>query len=106
MEQDPGRLMHERPAPLTRVVERLRKNRLIPVIVIDNAGKAVALARALEEAGLPCAEITFRTPRALEAIEKISAECPSVLVGAGTILTARQAAGARGAGGKIGVAAR
>jgi 2-dehydro-3-deoxyphosphogluconate aldolase/(4S)-4-hydroxy-2-oxoglutarate aldolase len=104
MEQDPGRLMHKRPAPLTRVVERLRKNRLIPVIVIDDAGKAVALARALEEAGLPCAEITFRTPRALEAIEKISKECPNVLVGAGTVLTARQAADAHSAGAKFVVA--
>jgi 2-dehydro-3-deoxyphosphogluconate aldolase / (4S)-4-hydroxy-2-oxoglutarate aldolase len=86
------------------VVETFRKNRLIPVIVIDDVKQAVPLARALEEGGLPCAEITFRTPRALEALEKISAECPGVLVGAGTILTARQAADARSAGAKFVVA--
>jgi 2-dehydro-3-deoxyphosphogluconate aldolase/(4S)-4-hydroxy-2-oxoglutarate aldolase len=86
------------------VVEIFRKNRLIPVIVIDDVKHAVPLAHALEEGGLPCAEITFRTPRALEALEKISAECPSVLVGAGTILTPRQAADARSAGAKFIVA--
>ena len=86
------------------VVEIFRKNRLIPVIVIDDARQAVPLARALEEGGLPCAEITFRTPRALEALEKISTECPSVLVGAGTVLTPRQAADACSTGAKFFVA--
>lgn len=89
---------------MTAVVERLRKNRLIPVIVIDDPRQAVPLARALEEGGLPCAEITFRTPRALEALEKISAECPNVLVGAGTVLTPAQAADAHHAGAKFVVA--
>ena len=87
-----------------RIVGTFRKNRLIPVIVIDDVKQAVPLARALEEGGVPCAEITFRTPRALEALEKISAECPSVLVGAGTVLTPRQAADARSAGAKFVVA--
>ena len=86
------------------VVERFRKSRLIPVIVIDDPQHAVPLARALEEGGLPCAEITFRTPRALEALEKISTECPNVLVGAGTVLTPMQAADARKAGAKFVVA--
>jgi 2-dehydro-3-deoxyphosphogluconate aldolase/(4S)-4-hydroxy-2-oxoglutarate aldolase len=86
------------------VVERFRKTRLIPVIVIDDPQHAVPLARALEEGGLPCAEITFRTPRALEALEKISTECPNVLVGAGTVLTPMQAADARKAGAKFVVA--
>jgi 2-dehydro-3-deoxyphosphogluconate aldolase/(4S)-4-hydroxy-2-oxoglutarate aldolase len=86
------------------VVESFRRNRLIPVIVIDDVQQAVPLARALEEAGLPCAEITFRTPAALGALEKISTECPNVLVGAGTVLTPKQAADARKAGAKFVVA--
>jgi 2-dehydro-3-deoxyphosphogluconate aldolase/(4S)-4-hydroxy-2-oxoglutarate aldolase len=89
---------------LKSVVESFRKSRLIPVIVIDDPRHAVPLARALEEGGLPCAEITFRTPRALEALEKISTECPNVLVGAGTVLTPMQAADARRAGAKFVVA--
>jgi 2-dehydro-3-deoxyphosphogluconate aldolase/(4S)-4-hydroxy-2-oxoglutarate aldolase len=87
-----------------RVVEIFRKNRLIPVIVIEDPRQAVPLARALEEGGLPCAEITLRTPRALEALEKIATECPNVLVGAGTVLTPSQAADACSAGAKFVVA--
>ena len=34
---------------------------IIPVIAIDDADKAVPLARALARGGLPAAEITFRT---------------------------------------------
>ncbi|MDB4869600.1 MAG: 2-dehydro-3-deoxyphosphogluconate aldolase/4-hydroxy-2-oxoglutarate aldolase [Gemmatimonadales bacterium] len=83
------------------VVASFRKNRLIPVIVIADPRQAVPLAQALEEGGLPCAEITFRTPRALEALEKISTECPNVLVGAGTVLTPVQAADAVRAGAKF-----
>jgi len=86
------------------VIDTFRRNRLIPVIVIDDVQHAVPLARALEEAGLPCAEITFRTPSALKALEKISTECPNVLVGAGTVLTPKQAGDARAAGAKFVVA--
>ena len=34
---------------------------VIPVIAIDDAEKAVPLARALLAGGLPAAEVTFRT---------------------------------------------
>ncbi len=85
-------------------LSRLRRLRLIPVIVIDDPERAVPLARALEAGGVPCAEITFRTPGALESLRRISAECPDVLVGAGTVLNAQQAASARSAGAKFMVA--
>jgi 2-dehydro-3-deoxyphosphogluconate aldolase / (4S)-4-hydroxy-2-oxoglutarate aldolase len=81
-------------APLSR----LRRIRLVPVIVIDDPDNAVPLARALEAGGLPCAEITFRTPCAAEALRRIRDECPDVLAGAGTVLTPAQAAEARRAG--------
>jgi len=91
-------------ASMRGVVERLRENRLLPVIVIDDPANGVPLARALEEGGLPCVEITLRTARALQAIEKISAECPTVFAGAGTVLTPQQAADALSAGAKFIVA--
>lgn len=91
-------------ARVQSVVERLRTNRLVPVIVIDDVAHAVPLARSLEEGGLPCVEITFRTARALEALERIASECPNVLVGAGTVLTPEQAADASSAGAKFVVA--
>lgn len=80
------------------VLSRLRALRIIPVIVIDEASDAVPLAAALIEGGLPCAEVTFRTPAAAESIRRIAGECPGMLVGAGTVLTPHQAARAREAG--------
>jgi 2-dehydro-3-deoxyphosphogluconate aldolase / (4S)-4-hydroxy-2-oxoglutarate aldolase len=86
------------------VLSQLRAFRIVPVIVIDDAVDAVPLAAALTAGGLPCAEVTFRTPNAAEAIRRIAAECPSMLVGAGTVLTPAQAARARDAGARFVVA--
>lgn len=79
-------------------LNRLRELRVVPVIVIDDADDAIPLAAALAEGGLPCVEITFRTPAAAEAIERIVAEYPDFLVGAGTVLTLQQVDQARAAG--------
>jgi 2-dehydro-3-deoxyphosphogluconate aldolase / (4S)-4-hydroxy-2-oxoglutarate aldolase len=83
---------------LTRDLRRLR---IVPVIVIDDAKNALPLADALIAGGLPCAEITFRTAGAADALRCIAAERPDMLVGAGTVLTAEQAATARDAGAKF-----
>ena len=83
---------------------RLRAIRIVPVIVIDDPDDAVPLARALADGGLPCAEITFRTPRAGEALRRITAEAPDLFVGAGTVLTPEQAGQARSAGAQFMVA--
>ena len=74
---------------------------IIPVVAIDDADKAVPLAKALRDGGLPAAEITFRTAAAEEAIRRITAECPDVLVGAGTVLTKEQCDRAIAAGAKF-----
>jgi len=87
-----------------RAIERFAALRIIPVIVIDDPDDAVPLARALCDGGLPCAEITLRTPRALESLRRIAAEMPDMFVGAGTVLTPAQAAAARDAGAKFVVA--
>lgn len=71
---------------------------IIPVVAIDDAQKAVPLAKALAKGGLPAAEITFRTEAAEEAIRLIAKECPDVLIGAGTVLTKEQADRAIAAG--------
>jgi 2-dehydro-3-deoxyphosphogluconate aldolase/(4S)-4-hydroxy-2-oxoglutarate aldolase len=86
------------------VLRQIRALRIIPVIVIDDAADAVPLAAALSDGGLPCAEITFRTPNAAEAIRRIVAEYPGMLVGAGTVLTPQQAMRAREAGARFIVA--
>ncbi len=74
---------------------------IIPVVAIDDADKAVPLAKALRDGGLPAAEITFRTAAAEESIRRITEECPDVLVGAGTVLTKEQADRAVAAGAKF-----
>lgn len=89
---------------MSEILERLRRTRVVPVIVIDDAADAVPLARALLEGGLPCAEVTFRTSAAAEAIRRMAGEVPDMLVGAGTVLTPEQAADAERAGARFVVA--
>ena len=73
--------------------------RVMPVIVIDKASDAVALGNALLEGGIKTAEVTLRTPEALEAIEAMAKACPDLLVGAGTVMSAENAVRVRDAGG-------
>lgn len=70
---------------------------VIPVIVVDDLDHAVPLAEALVEGGLPVLEVTLRTPCALDAIRAMAA-VPGARVGAGTVLSAHDAANAKAAG--------
>jgi 2-dehydro-3-deoxyphosphogluconate aldolase/(4S)-4-hydroxy-2-oxoglutarate aldolase len=78
--------------------QALRRWRIIPVIVIDDAKNALPLASALLDGGIPIAEITMRTPVALDALRRITQEQPEMFAGAGTVLNVRQAEQARKAG--------
>ena len=80
------------------ITKALRRWRIIPVIVIDDAKNAIPLASALLSGGLPIAEITLRTPVALEVLRRITGEHPEMFAGAGTVLNVRQAEQARKAG--------
>jgi len=86
------------------IAKKLKLIGLVPVIKLDDVEKAVPLARALADGGIPCAEITFRTAQAEESIKRITAELPGMLVGAGTVLTVDQADRALAAGAKFAVA--
>ena len=70
---------------MNEVLHTLSKIGIVPVIAIDDAKKAVPLAKALVAGGLPAAEVTFRTAAAEEAIRAIAAEVPEMVVGAGTV---------------------
>lgn len=83
------------------ILEQIYRIGVIPVIAIDDASKAVPLARALVAGGLPAAEVTFRTAAAQEAMEAITAQVPEMLVGAGTVLTHDQVDRALAAGAKF-----
>lgn len=80
------------------VLQRIYEVGIVPVIAIDDAKKAVPLAKALVRGGLAAAEVTFRTAAAEEAIRAIKAEVPEMLLGAGTVLTKEQADRAIAAG--------
>ncbi|MEU9119353.1 bifunctional 4-hydroxy-2-oxoglutarate aldolase/2-dehydro-3-deoxy-phosphogluconate aldolase [Streptomyces sp. NPDC048506] len=71
---------------------------VLPVVVLDDAGDAVPLARALVAGGLRAIEVTLRTPAALDALRAIAEEVPGAVVGAGTVLTPEQVAAAGAAG--------
>jgi 2-dehydro-3-deoxyphosphogluconate aldolase/(4S)-4-hydroxy-2-oxoglutarate aldolase len=71
---------------------------VIPVVVVQDAADAVPIARALVDGGLPIIELTLRTPPAMESIERIAAEVPDILVGAGTIVDTDQPKRAAAAG--------
>lgn len=62
--------------------------RLIPVVTIDDAARAVGVAEALAEAGIRAIEVTLRTPAAWEAIERIVSARSTIEVGVGTVLSA------------------
>ena len=73
------------------MLEQLDKSPVVPVVVIDDAEKAVPLAEALVAGGLPVIEVTMRTAAATDAIAAISANVPDAVIGAGTVLSAEHA---------------
>lgn len=72
------------------IYDSFSKIGIVPVVVLNDAKDAYKLGEALMEGGLPCAEVTFRTEAAKEAIKIMSKEYPEMLVGAGTVLTIKQ----------------
>jgi 2-dehydro-3-deoxyphosphogluconate aldolase/(4S)-4-hydroxy-2-oxoglutarate aldolase len=69
------------------ILTRLSLARVLPVVVVEKREVSVQLADALLDGGLPLVEITFRTAVAPEVIREIARSRPSLLVGAGTVLT-------------------
>ena len=70
---------------MTRIEHIMRAAPVIPVLVIEDAAHAVAIATALVAGGLPVLEVTLRTASALEVIRAMK-QVPGAIVGAGTVL--------------------
>ena len=83
------------------IEEKMHEVGIVPVVVIENAEDAVPLAKALLDGGVCFMEITLRTACAGEAISKVAAEVPDMIVGAGTVLNKEQAKSAIDAGAKF-----
>jgi len=71
------------------IQNRIKALRIIPVVIIDDAANAGSLAESLLKGGLPCAEVTFRTKAASDAIRKLT-QYKEILLGAGTVLSVDQ----------------
>ena len=76
---------------MSGVLERLSQYGVVPVVVIKRSEDAYPLAQALINGGLKCAEVTFRTDAAADAIKAMTDSFPDMLVGAGTVLSISQA---------------
>ncbi|ESQ88622.1 ketohydroxyglutarate aldolase [Asticcacaulis sp. AC460] len=74
---------------------------VLPVMVIPSLDQALPLADALLKGGIRALEITLRTDCALDAIKLIAKERPDAVVGAGTVLTPKDAEKAAKAGAKF-----
>ena len=86
---------------MNQILEEISNIGVVPVVAIDHKDDAAPLADALTKGGLPCAEVTFRTPAAEESIRIMADQFPDMLLGAGTVLTTEQADRAIAAGAKF-----
>ena len=77
--------------------------RIVPVVVLDEADVAVPLAGTLLEAGIGAIEVTLRTPAAVDAIGRIARDVPDIVVGAGSLRTPAQVRAVRDSGARFGV---
>jgi 2-dehydro-3-deoxyphosphogluconate aldolase/(4S)-4-hydroxy-2-oxoglutarate aldolase len=72
------------------LLEVLKLQPVVPVLVVDDVNSAVLLARALVAGGLRAIEVTLRTPAGLDAIRAVADQVEGAVPGAGTVLDAAQ----------------
>ncbi len=78
--------------------------RIMAVVSIDHEPDAVPLLNALVAGGVRVIEVALRTPAALSALAAMKQLAPEILVGAGTVITLRQADAAKAAGASFALA--
>ena len=83
---------------------QLRGVGMVPVLTVDDPGRAADLARALVAGGLTALEVTLRTPAALACVRAMIAAAPGALIGVGTVREPAQAEAALAAGARFLVA--
>ena len=67
---------------MNKIYEEFFKIGIVPVVALKDASDAEPLAKALRDGGLPCAEVTFRTEAAQDAIRSMTEKFPDMLIGA------------------------
>ncbi|QSX32131.1 bifunctional 4-hydroxy-2-oxoglutarate aldolase/2-dehydro-3-deoxy-phosphogluconate aldolase [Shewanella avicenniae] len=61
---------------------------LLPIIQADTAAQGVAIAGAMQQAGIHLVEVVLRTEASIAAMQAIKAAYPNMVVGAGTVTNA------------------
>jgi 2-dehydro-3-deoxyphosphogluconate aldolase / (4S)-4-hydroxy-2-oxoglutarate aldolase len=82
-------------------LDRLKACGIVPVVTIDDVGKAVDLAHALAAGGIDVIEVTLRTASGMASLKRIAENCPQVLPVAGTVVVPDQAKAVADAGARI-----
>ena len=84
-----------------QLIEKIKQTKIVPVVVLNSIEETLPKMEALVKGGLPCAEITFRTPCAADTIALTLKHYPDMLVGAGTVINREQCEQAIAAGSKF-----
>ena len=85
------------------IIQQLEAVRVLPILVTDDVDQAIRCVTILAQNGLPAVEITLRTPNAMTVLREVVKACPTVTVGAGTILTEAQLDAVQQAGATFGI---
>ena len=80
------------------IVPLLGRQKVIPVVVIEDEQQALGLSQALLDGGVTVIEITLRNQFGLRAIELVKSNFPQMLVIAGTVNSAAAVGRVRNAG--------
>lgn len=84
---------------MNNILERLKAEKIIPMVLLDDLDRAIPLMQALIVGGINCIEITYQTPNSEAIIGAIKQNFgDEVLVGAGAISSIEHAKSALAAG--------
>lgn len=86
---------------MDNIFTSINKLKIVPVVVLNKTEETIPVLKNLKNGGLPIAEITFRTECAAECIELANKEFKDMIIGAGTIINAKQAEKAINCGAKF-----
>lgn len=76
---------------IKHIIDAIKKNKIIPVTSVQDMNDVDAIIKGLQNGGLNVIEITFRTAFTLDAIAHINDTYPNITIGAGTVISAKQA---------------
>ena len=83
------------------VLKRVQEIKLVPVVVLNSIEETKPVIKALCDGDIPVAEICFRTDCAADCIKLAVEQFPEALIGAGTVINAKQCEQAIACGAKF-----